>query len=107
MPGGPEHGAAHVLPHRHAREYVGDLERARQAAAVDLDGPQARDQIAIQLHLARGRRDVAADQVERRRLAGAVRADDGVALALGDAEVEVPDDADIAEALFDRTDFDG
>jgi len=25
----------------------------------------------------------------------------------GDAEVEVPDDADIAEALFDGTDFDG
>lgn len=48
-----------------------------------------------------------ADQVERRRLAGTVRADDGVTLTLRDAQIEVADDADIAEALFDGADFDG
>ncbi len=32
----PEHAAAHVLEHAHAREDVGDLEAARQPHAVDL-----------------------------------------------------------------------
>src|SRR6185369_13878593 len=107
MPRRPQHGTANVLPDRHAGEHVGDLERARQAAPVDLERPQAGDHIAVQLHLARGRLDVAADQIERRGFSGAVRTDDGVTLAFRDAEVEVADDADIAEAFFDGADFDG
>lgn len=39
-----------------------------------------------------------ADQVEGRGFAGAVRANDGVALALRDTQIEIADDADIAEA---------
>src|SRR5581483_5804105 len=57
--------------------------------------------------LALARLDVAADQVEGRGLAGAVGADDGMTLALRDAQIEVADDADIAEALLDGFDFDG
>src|SRR5579863_440178 len=48
-----------------------------------------------------------ADQIECRRLARAVGADDGVALALRHAQIQIVDDADIAKALFDGADFDG
>jgi len=50
--GRPQHGAADVLPDRHARKDVGDLERARQPAPVDLERPQAGDHVAIQPDLA-------------------------------------------------------
>ena len=98
--GRPQHGAADVFPDRHFGEDVGDLERARQPAPVDLERPQAGDDVAVQPDLAGGRLDVTADQVEGRRLAGAVRADDRMALALRDAQIEVADDADICRNCF-------
>ena len=48
------------------------------------------------------RREAAADQVEQRRLAGAVRADDRVPLALGTVEVDAADDLRRAETLVRR-----
>src|SRR6185503_12342580 len=41
-----------------------------------------------------------ADQIEQRRLAGAVRSDDRVALALRDREIDAVDDRRTAEALL-------
>jgi hypothetical protein len=41
------------------------------------------------------------EQVEQRSLAGAVRADDGVAFALRDVEADAADDLEVAERLGD------
>src|SRR5262249_22487037 len=79
----------------------GDLEAARQAHAIDPVRRHAVDAFAIELDLARGKPKPSAHQVEQRRLAGAVRADDGVALATGDLEVHVADDLHLAERLVD------
>ena len=73
----PQHGAAHVLPDRQPRKDVGDLEAARQAAPVDLDrAGRPVTSSPLSRIVAGARREAAADQVEQRRLAGAVRADD-------------------------------
>ena len=106
LAGRPQHGAAQVFPHAHIGKDVGDLKAARQPAAVDLVGRQAGNHLAAQQHAARGRRHVSADQVEGRRFAGAVRADQRVALALRDAQIDVADDGDVAKALFDPAQFD-
>ena len=60
--------------------------RARPQA-VDLVRLQAVDALAVEQDLAAGRAEAAADQVEQRRLAGAVRADDRDPLARRDREV--------------------
>ena len=49
----PHHRDAQVLRHAHAREDVGDLERARQPAPVDDVRRQARDRLAVEQDLAR------------------------------------------------------
>src|SRR3984893_15685421 len=56
---------------------------------------------AIEQDLARGQPKASADQVEQSGLAGAVRADNGVAFALGDIEVDAADDFEIPERLAD------
>ena len=66
---------------------------------VDLVRRQAVDRAAVQRDRARGDGKPPADQVEQRRLAGAVRADHGVALAARDVEVDAADDLGAAEAL--------
>ena len=48
-----------------------------------------------------GRRDVAGDDVEERRLACAVRAEDGAALAVRDVEVDVAHGVEAAEPPAD------
>jgi hypothetical protein len=101
LAGRPQHRAAQVFPHAHIGEHVGDLEAARQAAAVDLVGRQAGNHLAAQQHAARGRRHIAADQVEGGRFAGAVGADQRVAFALRHAQIDVANDFDFAKALFD------
>ncbi len=50
---------------------------------------------------------VAADQVEQGRFAGAVRADQRVALALRDGQIDVADHLGDAEGLLDAAQFDG
>ena len=88
-----------IVEHRQAREQAGDLERPRHAergAAVALPGG---DVAAEQQHLARARRKYAGDQVEQRGLAGAVRADDGLAVARHDLERHVTHRMKPAEAF--------
>ena len=57
--------------------------------------------MAAELDRARARRDVAGDDVEERRLAGAVRAEDGAPLAVRDVEVDVAHGVEAAEAPAD------
>src|SRR4051812_37405560 len=88
----PQHRAADVLVDRQARKDVSDLKAARQTAAVDLLRRQPGDLFAVQQNTAGADREAAADQIVERRLAGAVGADDGMALALLDPEVDTIDD---------------
>ena len=67
-------GHHQVLPHREVREDALALGDGRDAAAGQLVGPHARDVAAGDLDRARGRDHQAAGDLERRRLAGAVRA---------------------------------
>ena len=78
---------AHRLPHRLERR-DGELLRhepdqlARRAVILD-------DVVAADRHAARGRRDDAADDVDERGLAGAVRPEEREDLALANLEVDV------------------
>ncbi len=65
------------------------LVRAREAELRAVAGGPLRDVLAEELDRARRRRDVAADDVEERRLPGAVRAEDRAPLAVDDVEVDV------------------
>src|SRR5690606_10450501 len=96
-----EGGAAHVLEHGQPREDVGDLEAAREPHAVDLERLQAADLPAVQVDAAAGEREAPRDQVEQGRLSGAVGADDGVAFARRNGQVDAPDDLGLAEILVD------
>jgi hypothetical protein len=78
--------------------------RARPRRLMSCGG-EAGDVLAVQFDVAGREREAAADQVEQRRLAGAVRADHGVAFALLDGEVHAVDDRGLAEALADVLEF--
>ena len=78
----------HVFQHRHAGENADILEAARHAEAGAGMGGQGGDVAAVQADAARCRRHQAADQVEHRGLAGAVRADQGVDAAGIDREID-------------------
>ena len=64
------------------------LVRAREAELRPVAGGPFRDVLAEELDRARRRRDVATDDVEERRLPGAVRSEDRPALAVDDVEVD-------------------
>ena len=104
--GCPEHGAADILPHGHVGKYVSDLKTAREATPIDLVRPQARNNLAFQKNTAGGRRYIAADQVECGRFSGAVRPDDRMAFALGDGQIQIMDDFDIAKAFLNIAQLD-
>jgi hypothetical protein len=70
-----------------------------------LVGAQAGDVAPVEQYPARGRGDGAADQVEERGLAGAVRPDDGVDRAACELDADVVDGRQAAEALGERIDF--
>ena len=70
-----------------------------------LFGRKRRDVAAVEQDRARGRREEAADQIEERRLAGAVGADHGAQLARLDGERDVVDGDQAAEALRDVVDL--
>src|SRR5690606_10946273 len=57
--------------------------------------------LAVEQNLPAGEREAAGDQVEQRRLAGAVRPDDGVAFAPGHIQADATDDRRDAERLVD------
>src|SRR5207249_8292365 len=67
--------------------------------AADLIRPQAVDALPAEQDLPAGGRKAAADEVEQRRLAGAVGPDDGHPLAGRHREVGTADDLGLAEAL--------
>src|SRR6185295_7067170 len=70
------HREAHVLQHAQAREQVGELEGAADAAPGALRGGEARDVFAEEGDAAGRRRQLPGDEVEVGGLAGAVRPDD-------------------------------
>ena len=88
----PVRGRHHVLAHGHVEEEAQRLERARDPAARDLVRLEALDARAGEDDVAAGRHVDARDEVEQRRLAGAVRADHADDLALVDVQVELVDD---------------
>src|SRR5215210_8415409 len=97
-------GDLEVLEDRHLRKHRGQLEGPDDPVRGDCAEPLARDDLPAVLDLARLRRVEPADDVEERRLAGAVRADDAERLALTDAERDAVECGQPAEALRDRPD---
>ena len=90
---------ADVLEHAEIAERAGDLEGAGDAELGDAVGRHAGDALVLEPDLAGGRRQVAGDQVEHRRLAGAVGADDAGDRAGRDRERDVADRRQPAEVL--------
>src|SRR5207244_657882 len=82
-------GHGHVLARRERPEEVRLLERAAHAALDELPRRPAGDVLAVEHDLAGVHLVEAGDEVEERRLAGAVRPDDGVDRALADGEARV------------------
>ena len=76
----------HVVENGQPRKQAGDLEGPRHPQrCAPMAGP-TRHISAEQQHLARRRREYPGYQIEQRRLAGAVRADDGLAVTRHDLE---------------------
>src|SRR5690242_12641727 len=71
-----EQGRLHVLEHRELGKNVGALERTPHAHAADAVRRHASDIAAVEENLAGGRLQMAGDEIEQGRLAGAVRPDD-------------------------------
>ncbi len=74
-------GGRDILQRREAGQDLGDLEGACEAAQRPLVDGQAGDVLAAEGDGAGIQRHLAGDLADQRRLAGAVRADDGVELA--------------------------
>src|SRR6185312_15627713 len=94
-----------VLEHRHAREDAPALRHLRYAATNDLVGRQLGDVLAVEPDRARARARIAAYRHQQGRLAGAVGADQGDDLALGDVEVDAVQRLDGAVEGGDSPDF--
>ena len=86
-----------VLADGHVEEQAKRLERPRDPLARDQCGSRPGDALAREDDVALRRLVDAGDEVEERRLAGAVRADHADDLALVDVEVEPGDDLQAAE----------
>ena len=91
----------HVLEHGHRPEELDVLERARYALAHDLVRGCLEDRRAVEQHLAGVRPVEARDDVEGRRLAGAVRPDEARDVSLLDLERHAVERDDSAEAQGD------
>ena len=83
-------------------EQLVDLERADDAAANALVRGERGDVVAVEEDRPRGRLENAGEQVDQRRLAGAVRSDQGVARAAREVERDVVGRRQAAEALDER-----
>ena len=88
-----------ILERGEAAEYAGDLKRAGEPPAAEVLGRQAADVLASKKDLPGVVSEIAGDQVEERRLAGAVGADDRAQVALGDGQVHAAHGLDAAEML--------
>ena len=88
-----------VLLDAHVQEQPERLERARDAAVRDLVRREPDDALAVEQDVAGVGLVDAGDEVEERRLAGAVRADDAHDLALVHLQVQIVDALEPAERL--------
>src|SRR5665213_2450847 len=93
-----------VAQQRVAREQGDDLIGARQSQMRAAARRQARELLTEQRHRAAIGAQLAGDQVEQRRLAGAVGTDDEAALARRDGEIDAARDAEAAERLLELSD---
>ena len=91
----------HVLEHGHRPEELDVLERARDALAHDLVRGCLEDRRAVEQHLAGVRPVEPRDDVEGRRLAGAVRPDQAGDVSFLDVERHAVERDDSAEAQGD------
>ena len=89
----------HVLRHREARERLQDLERAGDAEVAEPIGSQTGHVGSGEAHRPGVRPDEAGDEIEERRLAGAVRPDQADDLPPADLERHVAIRVHAAEAL--------
>ena len=101
---GIEQRHAQVLGDGEARERPRQLEAARQAAAGALVRGEPVDALAVEAHRAGLVGERAADAVDQRRLARAVRADQADALARRDREIDAVERDEAAEALAEPVD---
>src|SRR5439155_17690252 len=89
----------HVLPHRHLAEDARDLERPGQAALGDPVRRPAGDGLALEYDVAPVRIEHACDEIEERRLARAIGANQAGNLACLDPEGRAVHGRDAAERL--------
>src|SRR2546422_166203 len=94
----------HVFQHGHPSEGTRDLERAPDAAPGDRVRREPVEAIGAEPDLAAVGGHEAADHVEERRLAGAVRSDETRDRAFADGERAAAERFDAAEALGDAGD---
>src|SRR5712671_1427016 len=91
----------HVLEGRKVGEQADVLEGARNSRPRDLIGPQPADVASIEQKKSLVRRVDSGEQIEQRRLAGAVRTDEAVDLGARDRKGNAVERVDAAEALRD------
>ena len=97
----PQDRAAQVFKHAELGEDVGDLETARQAQPVDLEGFATVNALLVQINLPTGRGKTSADQVEQGGLACPIRANDGHAFAAENFQVHTANDLCVAKFFRD------
>ena len=96
LPGGYDH---EVLEHGHARQLMGDLEGAHEAAAEQFMRRPSGDLLSIQLDPAGIGAHETGQDIEQRRLAGAVRPDQPENLAALEGEAAIVYGPDAAEGF--------
>ena len=94
-----DHGGLERLEHGELGEDVHELKGPRHAEPGEGRRAQAADVALLESDVARGRTEGARQQVDERRLAGAVRPDDRDALALVDGEAHPRERAEVAVEL--------
>src|SRR5690606_17096823 len=87
-----------VVDDAHAREYARQLKHAHNAAAGQLRRREAFNGISIEKHASRIRGEMAAQDVDERRLTRAVRADQPDELAVVDRKADAVEGLHAAEA---------
>src|SRR6185312_12815421 len=100
------HRERDVLSRGKRREQLGALVDVSQSEPRALPCAKARDVATGEPHRARGRRDLAPEDVDERRLSRPVRSDDRAPLSVGDLERHAIDRDDAAERATEVTDLD-
>lgn len=95
----PALGGEQHLAHAHARWHAWQLEGAHQAAPGNLGGRKRADRLAAQQDLAGIHGDEAGEQVQQRRFAGAVGAEQANDAAACDREIDIVEHDMGAEGL--------